>query len=124
MIRPFYPKYKIRNKNFLSLLHLERYVSGKQLTLLIENLESDIYYDVYVAAIYSGDIRSLDSIGKTPTNGEQCSCRSYLIKQRGLERIVRNLVSVIEGLQTKIDNISLNCLRVDQTYSNYIVLKV
>ena len=73
---------------------------------MIENLDPDIYYDVSISAIYPGGIQSSPSTGKTATNGEQCTCRSYLIRQRTLERTIIRLEKTITGLADKIDGLA------------------
>ena len=87
-------------------LNLEKYISGYQTEILVENLDPDIYYDVSISAIYPGGIQSSPSTGKTATNGEQCTCRSYLIRQRTLERTIIGLVKTIQILSDKIDGLS------------------
>merc|ERR1712038_328768 len=74
--------------------------------MLVENLDPDLYYDVEVSAIYPGNIMSTPSTGKTATNGEQCSCRSYLISQRSMDRTIRSLVKAVQALSDKMDMFS------------------
>ena len=88
-------------------LNLEKYISGYQTEILIENLDPDIYYDVSISAIYPGGIQSSPSTGKTATNGEQCTCRSYLIRQRTLERTIIGLAKTIQYLSDKIESLSV-----------------